>query len=65
MQVRGIADFVERLTGDSGELWWKNGIESCFKTFEDHAVHKWQKFKVVCEVQELRGYGKSKITEAS
>ena len=36
MQIMGIADFVERATGDSGELWRKYGAESCFKTFEDY-----------------------------
>jgi predicted transcriptional regulator len=36
MQVRGIADFVERVTGDSGELWRKHGAESCFETPEDY-----------------------------
>jgi predicted transcriptional regulator len=36
MQVRGIADFIERLTGDSGELWRKYGAESCFETFEEY-----------------------------
>ena len=36
MQVKGIADFVERLTGDSGELWRKHGTESCFETFEEY-----------------------------
>jgi predicted transcriptional regulator len=38
MQVRGIADFVERVTGDSGELWRKHGGESCFETFEDYCA---------------------------
>ena len=38
MQVRGIADFIERLTGDSGELWLKHGAESCFETFEDYCA---------------------------
>ena len=36
MQVKGIADFVERVTGDSGELWRKHGDESCFETFENY-----------------------------
>ena len=36
MQVLGIADFTERLTGDSGELWRKYGAESCFETFEEY-----------------------------
>jgi len=38
MQVKGIADFVERLTGDSGELWRKHGAESCFETFEEYCA---------------------------
>jgi predicted transcriptional regulator len=36
MQIKAIADFVERLTGDSGELWGKYGGESCFETFEEY-----------------------------
>jgi predicted transcriptional regulator len=38
MQVRGIADFIERVTGDSGELWRKYGAESCFETLEDYCT---------------------------
>ena len=38
MQVVGIADLVERLTGDSGELWRKHGAESCFETFEEYCA---------------------------
>jgi len=38
MQVLGIADFSERLTGDSGELWRKYGSESCFETFEEYCA---------------------------
>ena len=38
MQVQGIADFIERLTGDSGELWRKYGSESCFETFEEYCA---------------------------
>jgi len=38
MQVLGIADFIERLTGDSGELWRKHGAESCFETFEEYCT---------------------------
>lgn len=38
MQVLGIADFSERLTGDSGELWRKYGAESCFETFEEYCA---------------------------
>jgi predicted transcriptional regulator len=36
MQVKGVADFIERLTGDSEDLWRKYGSESCFKTFEEY-----------------------------
>ena len=38
MQIRGIADFIERLTGDSNELWRKHGAESCFETFEEYCT---------------------------
>jgi len=38
MQVRGTADFIERLTGDSNELWRKHGAESCFETFEEYSA---------------------------
>jgi predicted transcriptional regulator len=38
MQVLGIADFTERLTGDSGELWRNYGAESCFETFEEYCA---------------------------
>jgi predicted transcriptional regulator len=38
MQIRGIADFIERLTGESGELWRKYGAESCFETFEEYCA---------------------------
>ena len=37
-QIRGIADFIERLTGESGELWRKYGAESCFETFEEYCA---------------------------
>jgi len=36
MQVRGTADFIERLTGDSHELWRNYGAESCFESFEEY-----------------------------
>jgi predicted transcriptional regulator len=36
MQIRGAADFIERLTGDREELWRKYGAESCFETFEEY-----------------------------
>lgn len=36
MQIRGIADFVERVTGDYKELWSKYGGETCLKSFEDY-----------------------------
>jgi predicted transcriptional regulator len=36
MQVRGSADFVERLTGPSDELWTKYGAETCFESFDEY-----------------------------
>ena len=38
MQVRGVADFIERLTGDREELWRKYGAESCFESFDEYAA---------------------------
>jgi predicted transcriptional regulator len=38
MQIRGAADFIERLTGNHEELWRKYGAESCFKSFEEYCA---------------------------
>jgi len=36
MQIRGIADFIERLAGDYKELWNTYGSETCPKTFNEY-----------------------------
>jgi predicted transcriptional regulator len=36
MQIRGVADFIERLTGDREELWRKYGAESCFESLDEY-----------------------------
>ena len=36
MQIRGIADFIERVAGDYKELWSKYGSETCLKSLEDY-----------------------------
>jgi predicted transcriptional regulator len=38
MQVRGVADFIERLTGNSKALWEKYGAESCFESYGEYAA---------------------------
>ena len=38
MQIRGVADFIERLVGDYKELWDAHGDETCFKTFDEYVV---------------------------
>jgi predicted transcriptional regulator len=38
MQIRGTADFIERLTGDREELWRKYGAESCFESFDEYVA---------------------------
>ena len=38
MQIRGSADFIERLTGDREELWRKYGAESCFESFDEYCM---------------------------
>ncbi len=36
MQVRGVADFVERSVGDFKELWVKFGGETCFESYDEY-----------------------------
>lgn len=36
MQIRGLADFVERAAGDAEELWGKYGGETCLDSFESY-----------------------------
>jgi hypothetical protein len=36
MQIRGTADFAERVTGDVDELWNKHGAESFFESFDEY-----------------------------
>jgi predicted transcriptional regulator len=38
MQVRGVADFIDRLTGNSEELWRKYGAESCFESYGEYVA---------------------------
>ena len=38
MQVRGVADFIERLTGNGEELWRKFGAESCFESYGEYVA---------------------------
>ena len=38
MQIRGVADFIERLAGDYEELWKKYGGESCFESFNEYCT---------------------------
>ena len=66
MQVRGIADFVERVTGDSGELWRKHGDESCFETFEDYqSFTKGRMMMTFVRFKNFVELGKPKTTEAT
>jgi predicted transcriptional regulator len=36
MQIRGVADFFERQTGEREELWRRLGKESCFQSFDEY-----------------------------
>ena len=36
MQIRGVADFIERLAGDYKELWNMYRDETCLKTFDEY-----------------------------
>jgi predicted transcriptional regulator len=71
MQVQGIADFMERLTGDSGELWGKYGSESCFETFEEYCAFAegrqrmtFVRFKNLVEIGVQRQICESRYNEA-
>ncbi len=35
-QILGTADFLERITGNSEELWKKYGNEGCFETYDEY-----------------------------
>ena len=54
IQVRGVANFIERITVDSGELWRKYGAESCFESFEEYNVFaKSRTMMIVVRVKNL------------
>ncbi|MEM1565553.1 MAG: hypothetical protein QW510_00480 [Candidatus Bathyarchaeia archaeon] len=36
MQIRGLADFVERVAGDAEKLWNMYGRETCLDSFESY-----------------------------
>jgi predicted transcriptional regulator len=36
-EIRGKADFVERIKGDHREIWEKYGGESCFSSFKEYS----------------------------
>ncbi len=36
MQIRGIANFIERLKGDRNEMWKKYGKETCFESENEY-----------------------------
>lgn len=38
MQILGVADFLERVTGDREELWRKYGAESCFESSDEYSA---------------------------
>ena len=36
MQIRGVADFIQRLSGSYRELWDSYGSETCLETFDEY-----------------------------
>jgi predicted transcriptional regulator len=36
MQIRGVADFIERVAGDPKELWEKYGGETCLNSYKEY-----------------------------
>ena len=35
-EIRGVAEFIERITGDADDLWNAYGNESCLKSYEEY-----------------------------
>lgn len=35
-EIRGVAEFIERITGDTDDLWNAYGNESCLKSYEEY-----------------------------
>jgi len=35
-QIRGVAEFVERIIGDADDLWNAYGNETCLKSYEEY-----------------------------
>lgn len=35
-EIRGVGEFVERITGDADDLWNAHGSETCLKSYEEY-----------------------------
>ena len=38
MQIKGVADFIERLAGDAKELWEKYRDEACLNSYKEYSA---------------------------
>jgi len=36
-EIRGVGEFIERITGDADDLWKAHGNETCLKSYEEYA----------------------------
>jgi len=36
-EIRGVGEFIERITGDADDLWNAHGSETCLKSYEEYA----------------------------
>jgi len=36
-EIRGVGEFIERITGDAGDLWKAYGNETCLNSYEEYA----------------------------
>ena len=65
MQIRGVADFMERLTGDREELWRKYGAESCFESLDEyHAFAQGREKMTFVRFKNFREFENPQSTEA-
>ncbi|NIR87318.1 hypothetical protein GWO13_07025 [Candidatus Bathyarchaeota archaeon] len=35
-EIRGVGEFIQRITGDADELWNAHGSETCLKSYEEY-----------------------------
>ena len=68
-EIRGVGEFIERITGDADDLWNAHGSETCLKSYEEYADFlqgrpkaTFIRFKNLRELAPIPASGISKVT---